>query len=229
MAKRKDDSGDGQIDPELLKELEQEAAAASYLGYALEEEEEEASDEETLDGEAIEADYRAALGEEHTTGSFARKFLLAIIRANEPDPEVTDTDVERLRKAAEALFGSKKIAHSISRRRNDDHLALEAMAWWYIEDRALIFTSPGPGEPLQRVRINSQRPRTKKELAKLAKRKYPNTTSERTLENKFGKRTRELCRTVKSASDILGSFHLQALKQLKPLIEPLGIKMNIDD
>ena len=117
-SKKKDDLGDGQIDPELLKKLEQEAAAASYLGYALDEEEEEASDEETLDGEATEAEYRVALSEEHNTGSFVRKFLLAIIRANEPAPAVKDTDAQRLRNAAEALFGSKKIAFNIARRRN---------------------------------------------------------------------------------------------------------------
>ncbi len=227
-SKKKDDLGDGQIDPELRKKLEQEAAAASYLGYALDEEEEEASDEETLDGEATEAEYRVALSEEHNTGSFVRKFLLAIIRAHEPDPTVEDSDAVRLGDAAKALFGSSRVAHSISRWRNEDHLALGYMARMYVEDRG------GPGvslgrDPLRWLDRDPPGARPQKLLAKLAKQAFPATSTEETLANKFSVkgRKRELCSQIVFGSDVPGTLHLQVLHEIKEILEPLGVKMRI--
>jgi len=171
---------------------------------------------------ATEAEYLGALAEEHVTGKFPEKFLLAIIRAYPCSS--SDTDDQRLRCALKALFGKD---YATNEKRSNLDEALRYMAWEYIRDRN------GPGislgkDPGAWLDGNPDGARSIKDLALEAADRVIDSPSAKHLENTFGKDRRQLCMCEVLGSDVPGSLHAQALADLARRLRPLGIKMCLE-
>ena len=173
--------------------------------------------------QATEEELWEALNEPHCDGDFAKKLALAIIRANPSSSPKTDN--QRMNTALRALLGDCYVP---DKNYSAVRPALRWMADQYIRDRG------GPGvlllsrDPYAWLDRDPPGARTVQDLAQAASSAIENAPSAEYLETEFGKRRRPICVSEMEGSEIVGSLHLQALKQVAKILEPIGIRMDVD-
>lgn len=173
--------------------------------------------------DASNEDYLIALSEQHSAGGFPYKLAMAIVKAHPSSG--TDTEQMRINKALKALLGDD---YNAILKRTNLRDALKYMAREYIADRGGDRMSLGR-DPFSWLEKSPDGVRTKEDLAIEANKKIQGAPSAQHLENVFGKDTRRICQSLIYASDIPGSLHQQALKSIQTIVEPLGIKLLLDE
>ena len=171
-----------------------------------------------------EKEITLAATEPHTDGVLLKKILFAIIKAN-PDSSGTKSDKKRMNAAMGALLGSKYKSDKVS---EGTFEALKWMAEEYISDRGGPGLSPG-SDSFAWLHKKTPNARGANQLAEEAKSKHSTPCSTRNLENVFSEQRVGICKAVVLGSDIPSLLHHQALLQIRDILAPLGVPMNIDD
>lgn len=171
-----------------------------------------------------EAEYADALEEEHLDGQFVQKFLRAIIECY-PSPNARPKSLaQRIDAAQEALFGKVLV---VGRDTGDDEDALRFMADEFVRDRKGPAISIGPN-PFAWLAANPREARSIVDLAREAKGRFPKSSSVKSLQNKFSQFGLGLCKATCYGSDVPGSIHYQALREIQKILKPLGINLKLD-
>lgn len=165
-----------------------------------------------------------AASEPHLDGDLLRKLVLAIVAAN-PDPSSEESNNECVNSAMRSLLGSRYNADKRTPGLTD---ALR----WMAEEAVREIDGPGlprQGNLLEWLERKLAAYRGRKKLAQRAIKKFPHATTAANLQNKFSEYGLGLCGAVMLNSDVPGSLHNQALRQIGEILTPLGIAMELNN